>query len=76
MTGSVIARWVWISMPEDEGKLRQKLIAAKWEISETNRKTRVYRLTPAGRKHLHASLSRWDQFVQAMSRVLKPTEES
>lgn len=52
----------------------QKLIAAKWEISETHRKARYYRLTPAGRKHLEASISRWDGFVRAMSLVLQPAK--
>ena len=50
----------------------QKLITAKWEVSETNRKARYYRLTPAGRKRLEASISRWDDFVRAMSLVLRP----
>jgi transcriptional regulator len=50
----------------------QKLITAKWEISETNRKARFYSITPAGRKRLESSVSRWDSFVRAMSRVLNP----
>jgi PadR family transcriptional regulator, regulatory protein PadR len=52
----------------------QKLITAKWEISETNRKARFYWLTPAGRKRLEASISRWDDFVRAMSLVLQPAK--
>jgi PadR family transcriptional regulator PadR len=52
----------------------QKLITAKWEISETNRKARYYRLTPAGRKRLETSISRWDDFVRAMSLVLQPVK--
>ncbi len=52
----------------------QKSITAKWEISETNRKARVYRLTAAGRKRLDASVSRWDDFVRAMSLVLQPAK--
>jgi PadR family transcriptional regulator, regulatory protein PadR len=52
----------------------QKLITAKWEISETHRKARFYRLTPAGRKRLEASISRWDDFVRAMSLVLQPAK--
>ncbi len=52
----------------------QKLITAKWEIGESSRKTRVYRLTPAGRKRLNVSISRWDDFVQAMALVLRPAK--
>jgi PadR family transcriptional regulator, regulatory protein PadR len=48
------------------------LIAAKWEISERNRRARVYRLTPAGRKALAAEVSRWEDFVRAIGLVLHP----
>jgi PadR family transcriptional regulator PadR len=52
----------------------QKLITARWEISETHRKARFYQLTPAGRKRLEVSISRWDDFVRAMSLVLQPVK--
>lgn len=52
----------------------QKLITAKWEMSENNRRVRHYRLTAAGREKLSASLSRWDDFVRAIGNVLKPSE--
>src|ERR1700709_2795617 len=32
-------------------------VTAEWGISETNRKVRFYRLTPAGRKQLETELS-------------------
>ena len=48
----------------------QGLVAAKWEVSK--RRTRIYRLTAAGRKRLHAEVSRWEDFVHAVSRVLHP----
>jgi transcriptional regulator len=48
------------------------LISAQWEISEHNRRQRVYRLTPAGRKILKSEMSRWEDFVRAVSRVLYP----
>lgn len=46
-------------------------IAAKWEVSEHNRRARVYRLTPAGRKRLHQETNEWSDFVRAVGRVLK-----
>ena len=46
-------------------------IAAKWEMSEHNRRARVYRLTPAGRKRLRAETTEWSDFVRAVGRVLK-----
>jgi transcriptional regulator len=47
-------------------------ISAKWETSEHNRRARVYRLTPSGRKHLRQEASEWNEFVGAVARVLKP----
>jgi PadR family transcriptional regulator PadR len=47
-------------------------IAAKWEISSTNRRARYYRLTPAGRKHLATERSRWEQMAAAVTRVMRP----
>ena len=52
----------------------QKLITAKWEMSDNNRRVRHYRLTAAGRAKLSSSMSRWDEFVRAIGSVLKPAE--
>jgi PadR family transcriptional regulator PadR len=48
-------------------------IAAKWEKTERNRPAKVYRLTPAGRKHLRQEKSEWAEFVSAVTRLMKPT---
>lgn len=50
-------------------------IASFWGTSENNRKAKYYRLTPAGRKHLVAQTTRWQQVVQAIGRILKPVTE-
>lgn len=50
-------------------------IAAFWGTSESNRKAKYYRLTPAGRKQLAAQTSRWEQLVKAIGRILNPTRE-
>ena len=47
-------------------------IAAGWETSENRQRVRVYRLTPAGRKHLAAERSRWEQLSEAMAGILAP----
>ena len=47
-------------------------IASFWGTSENNRKAKYYRLTPAGRKQLHAQTARWGSLVRAIGRVLKP----
>src|SRR5215472_8318937 len=46
-------------------------IASFWGTTESNRKAKYYRLTPAGRKKLIAETTRWEQMVRAIGRVLK-----
>ena len=50
----------------------QGLVSANWEAGKGKRRVRVYQLTPEGRKRLHAEVSRWEDFVRAVSRVLHP----
>ena len=55
---------------------QQKLIAASWKVSDNRQRTRVYRLTPKGRRQLLAERSRWSTFVDAVSGILnKPQPE-
>src|SRR5579863_6955827 len=46
-------------------------VTADWGISETSRKVRFYRLTPAGRKQLETELSEYDLVNQAIQSVLR-----
>jgi|SRR3984957_6980817 PadR family transcriptional regulator PadR len=46
-------------------------VTAEWGISETNRKVRFYRLTPAGRAHLKAELAGYDRVTQAIQDILR-----
>jgi PadR family transcriptional regulator len=48
-------------------------IASKWDTSEHNRRAKVYRLTPAGRKKLNQERSEWAEFVSAVARIMRPT---
>ena len=50
-------------------------IASFWGTSENNRKAKYYRLTPEGRKQLAAQKSRWEQVVQAITRIMSPAPE-
>jgi DNA-binding PadR family transcriptional regulator len=43
-------------------------------LSDKGKRAKYYQLTAAGKRHLTAEHSRWDDFVRAMSRVLRPTE--
>jgi transcriptional regulator len=51
---------------------RQKWIAAQWKVSENRQRVKVYRLTTAGRKKLLLQRSRWEQFSQAIAKILNP----
>jgi len=55
---------------------KQKWIAATWKLSENKQRTRVYRLTAAGRRQLVSERSRWDRLVDAMSGILAKPRES
>ena len=43
---------------------------SEWGISDTNRKVRYYRLTPAGRKQLDTQLAAYERLHQAIQSVL------
>ncbi len=45
--------------------------SAEWGISETNRKVRFYRLTPAGQKQLEAELEDYARVTEAIQTVLR-----
>jgi len=52
--------------------LQRKWVAAQWKMSPNARRARYYRLTPLGRRQLALEQSKWQRFVEAMSRVLSP----
>jgi PadR family transcriptional regulator, regulatory protein PadR len=46
------------------------LVAAEWGVTETGRRARFYRLTPAGRKKLKAETATWLRYTKAVSGIL------
>jgi transcriptional regulator len=50
--------------------LKAKLLQAEWGVSATNRRVRIYRITSAGRKHLSAQVSSFEQMLEGISLVL------
>ena len=48
-------------------------ISAKWEVTEHNRRAKVYRLTQSGRKRLREEKSDWTKFVDAVAMIMKPS---
>ncbi len=55
---------------------RQGWVKASWETSVKNQRTRVYRLTPSGKKQLVAERSRWETLAAAMVGLLSPVKPS
>ena len=50
--------------------LKAKLVQAEWGVSATNRRVRIYKITAAGRKHLAAEVSSYEQMLKGISLVL------
>ncbi|HKF53094.1 MAG TPA: PadR family transcriptional regulator [Candidatus Acidoferrales bacterium] len=54
--------------------LKEGCVKAEWGISSTNRRVRIYRLTPAGAKHLERQVSSFEQMLKGIARVLSPVK--
>jgi PadR family transcriptional regulator PadR len=46
-------------------------IAAEWGSSENNRRARYYKLTASGRRQMEQETASWEEFVLAVTRVLR-----
>jgi transcriptional regulator len=57
--------------PALQKMLKKGWVRAEWGMSDTNRRVRSYRLTPAGRKQLESERSSYDQVNRAIQAVLK-----
>jgi len=54
--------------------LKDELLKAEWGISSTKRRVRIYKLTAKGAKHLQHEVSRFEQMLEGITRVLAPGE--
>ena len=84
--GYAIARWIGqlsaALLTVGEGSLYPALhrlqargwVESEWKISDHNRRAKVYRLTPTGRRQLRAETESWTDFADAVGRVLAATE--
>ena len=54
---------------------RQKWVRAEWTVSDRNQRTRLYTRTVAGKRHLLAERSRWEQLSAAIGTILARTTE-
>lgn len=50
----------------------RRLVKARWQLSETNRRARFYELTAAGRTAFEAEAHWWERFVAGVSGVITP----
>ena len=57
--------------PALQKMLRKGWVRAEWGMSETNRRVRSYRLTPAGRTQLESERTRYNDANRAIQAVLK-----
>jgi len=47
-------------------------VKAEWGVSDSNRRARLYRLTPAGRKQLAEEVADFERLLEAILRVVRP----
>src|ERR1700760_1489249 len=52
--------------------LKANLVKAKWGVSATNRKVRIYQIIPAGLRHLEDQISSFERMFQGVALVLNP----
>ena len=80
--GYAVARWIeqltGNALQIGEGSLYPSLhrleergwVNSDWQLSENNRRAKVYTLTAVGRQQLRAEQKAWGNFVTAVSKVL------
>jgi DNA-binding PadR family transcriptional regulator len=49
-------------------------VKAAWGTSATNRRVRIYTLTPTGRTHLEKEMSAFETMLEGITRVLAPVK--
>jgi PadR family transcriptional regulator PadR len=54
--------------------LKEGWVKAEWGVSATNRRVRIYQLTPSGRKHVEQAVSSFEQMLEGITRVLSPAK--
>jgi transcriptional regulator len=60
--------------PALQRMLKSGWLAAEWGVSSTNRRVRIYRITPAGRKQLEQQVSAFERMLKGISRVMRTSE--
>jgi PadR family transcriptional regulator PadR len=58
--------------PALQRMLKAGWVAAEWGLSARNRRVRIYKITPSGRKQLEREVSSFDRMLDGISRVMRP----
>ena len=61
--------------PALQRMLKARWVSAEWGVSARNRKVRVYRITPAGRKQLESEVSAFERMLEGIKRVMRPAQQ-
>ncbi len=54
--------------------IKEELVKAEWGASATKRRMRIYKLAPAGGKHLQWQVSSFERMFEGIGRALVPEE--
>ena len=58
--------------PALQRMLKAGWLSAEWGVSERNRRVRIYKITPAGRKQLDREVSSFERMLDGIARVMRP----
>lgn len=60
--------------PALQRMLKARWLTAEWGLSARNRRVRIYKITPAGRKQLEREVSAFDRMLEGIARVMRPAQ--
>lgn len=60
--------------PALQRMLKTRLVKAKWGLSSTGRRVRIYEITPAGITHLNREVSSFERMLDGIRLVLSPVK--
>src|SRR5580658_6719781 len=60
--------------PALQRMLKAGWVSAEWGLSARNRRVRIYKIMPAGRKQLEREISSFERMLDGIARVMRPAE--
>ena len=74
LSGEVLEAEEGSLYPALQRMLKAGWLRAEWGLSERNRKVRIYRITPPGRRQLTSEVSAFERMFAGIRRVMKLRE--